>query len=170
MHNCGWYRTTVFSLFSFLSLESCESPSCPNSDPASAALYSPGFGNCRLKFHGVLKTDARKTSRLLYCIKKEKEIKKEHHVPICASHIFFFAITAFAPCFQSIVLRCSSGAIQLTQALLKCSCFWGGTEWLGAARNVLCSCRNCSCRLSCCSDCLGLCQPLHQLSWIAATV
>lgn len=90
MHNCGWYRTTVFSLFSFLSLESCESPSCPNSDPASAALYSPGFGNCRLKFHGVLKTDARKTSRLLYCIKKEKEIKKEHHVPICASHIFFF--------------------------------------------------------------------------------
>lgn len=123
VHHCGWYRPTLFSWFSFLSLESSGSPSCPNSDPGSAALCSPGFGDCRLKFQGVLKTDARKTSRLLY------DIKKEHRVPTCASHIFL-AVTAFAHCSQSCS-HSSPGAAQLPQALLKC--FWGGAEWLGAA-------------------------------------
>lgn len=52
MHHWGWYRTTLLSLFSFPSLDSCGCPSCPNSDPGAAALCSPGFGDCRLKFSG----------------------------------------------------------------------------------------------------------------------
>lgn len=130
VHHWSWYRTTLFSLFSFPSLESCGSPSCPNSDSGSAALCSPGFGDCSLKFQGILKTDARKTSRVLYYI------QKEHRVPTCTSHIFL-AVTEFAPCFQGIVLCCSSGAAQLPQALLKCRCFWGETEWLLGQQGML---------------------------------
>lgn len=63
---------------------------------------------------------------------------------------------------------CSSGAVQLPQALLKCSCLWGGTEWPGPARDaVLLQELQLETEWeSCSSSCLGLC-PLHQLSFIA---
>lgn len=173
VHHCSWYRTTLFSLFSFLSLESCGSPSCPNNDAGSAGLCSPGFGDCRLKFQGVLKTDARKTSRLLY--KKKKKRKKG--TP--CSHLCFpyflgnHSVCSLFPehCALLLFRGCTAdpSLVKMQLFLGRKRVAWGSKECCCPG---LCSCRNYSWRLSwgsCCSSCLGLC-PLHQLSLTAATV
>lgn len=115
VHHWGWYRTMLFSLSSFPSLESCGCPSCPSSDPGSAALCCPGFGDGRLKFSGCPEKRCQKNLQTLISYSKGTPCS---HLPFPCFHGSHRVCSLFAGRCALLLFRGCTAAPSLAEMLL----------------------------------------------------